>query len=169
MNVFRLSPRTRIVALLAILTVAVSHAGAQDRFLRTVALMEALAPVGIVFVQGIDDPIEAGFLGAAVLLHSVPNIVLLLAESSGNAALTRLSRRVGAGAGLSMSAAALGFGTSILLGAFPGSRWSPHAGSVLALSVPTLFAGLVDLLPYSIEARLSEPAAALTTDGGAAE
>lgn len=111
MNVFRLSPRTRIVALLAILTVAVSHAGAQDRFLRTVALMEALAPVGIVFVQGIDDPIEAGFLGAAVLLHSVPNIVLLLAESSGNAALTRLSRRVGAGAGLSMSAAALGFGT----------------------------------------------------------
>lgn len=143
--------RPRILALTLAFLVCATAAGAQDRFLRTVAVVEAVAPMSLLLVQGIDDTVEAGILGGAIVLHSVPNIILLAAESSRNASLTSLARRISAGAGFATAVGSLGFGAALLLGAFPELGWRPYAAPMMAVSVPALFAALVDLLPYSNE------------------
>jgi len=85
------------------------------------------------------------------VLHSVPNAVLLVAESSGDVSLTGVARRISAGVGFTTAVGSLGFGAALLFGAFPELGWQPYAGPLMAVSVPALFAALVDLLPYSNE------------------
>ncbi|MFW5814491.1 MAG: hypothetical protein ACOCWX_03510 [Spirochaetota bacterium] len=124
---------------------------ALDRFLRVVAIAEAVAPAALLVTQGVDTPLEAGVLGGAVALHTLPNIVLLLAESNDDARLTRAMRFVSSGAGFTSAAGSLGMGIALELGAFPDASWASNAGLFAATAVPALFAGLVDLVPYSLE------------------
>lgn len=143
---------------LVLLLACVAPAASQDQFLRGVALTEAVSPVGLLLLQGVDDPLEASLLGGAVLLHTVPSAVLLVAESSGNAELTRIARLAGAGAGFFTAAGTLATGVAVLAGAFPELGWQPYAGSLMAVSVPALFAGFVDLVPYAVEEEPGSPA-----------
>jgi hypothetical protein len=151
--------RVGVLALLFLLLVA-TGVSSQDRLLRAVAYTEALSPIPVLLIQGVDDPLEAGLLGGTFLLNTVPNAVLLLAEADANAPVTRAARLVSAGVGLATAAASLGFGTAVLFGALPELGLQPYAGSILAISVPALLAGLLDFLPYSIEAPPPPTAAA---------
>ncbi len=142
----------RAVVIAAVVLGAVATpARAFDRFLRVVAIAEAVAPAALLVAQGVDTPLEAGVLGGAVALHTLPNIVLLLAESNDDARLTRTMRIVSAGAGFTSAAGSLGMGIALELGAFPDASWTSNAGLFAAAAVPALFAGLVDLVPYSLE------------------
>ncbi len=149
--------RSRVALTLVCAFVLVpASARAQDALLRTIACAEAVAPIAILLVQGVDSPAEAGVLGGSVLLFSVPNLVLMIAEANGNAPATRISRLSSAGVGLAAAAGSLGIGAAVMFGAFPELGLEPYAGSILAISVPALLAGLVDLVPYAIES--AEPA-----------
>lgn len=140
-----------IVLVLVILGASTAPARALDRFLRVVAVAEAIAPVGLLVTQGIDTPLEAGVLGGAVALHTLPNIVLLVAQANDDARLTRTMRLVSAGAGFATAAGSLGMGIALELDAFPDASWTSNAGFFAATAVPALFAALVDLVPYSLE------------------
>lgn len=153
------SHRTRLIALAFCAFCCAGPLAAQDALLRAVALTEAVAPVGVLLVQGVDDPFEAGMLGGALLLHTVPNIVLLLAEAGSSADLTTIARWTSASAGFATAAASAGFGIALLAGAFPDHALEPYAGSFIAISLPALFAGFIDLIPYAIELPASPPTA----------
>lgn len=147
----------RRALVLAFALVAATTASGQDRFLRTVSIAETVAPLGLLLVQGIDDGTEAALLTGAILLHSTPSALLLIAESAGNAPMTRLFRLVSSGAAATSAAVSLGMGIAVFAGAFPELGWREYAPSLMAASVPALFAALVDLLPYAIEGSQSEP------------
>lgn len=146
--------RARVAALVFVLLFVTSPVFSLDRFLRLVATAEAIAPAALLFTQGVDTPLEAGILGGAVVLHTLPNIVLLVAEGRGDGLLTRLARSVSAGAGLGTAGAGLGAAVALEAGLFEVEEWRAYAPSLAATAVPALFAGLVDLVPYSVEAAL---------------
>lgn len=148
----RLIGARTIVLALAFLAATATPASALDRFLRVVAVAEAVAPAALLVAQGVDTPLEAGVLGGAVALHTIPAIVLLLAEANDDARLTRAMRIVSAGAGFTTAVGSLGTGIALELGAFADASWASNAGLFAATAVPALFAGLVDLVPYSLEA-----------------
>ena len=141
----------RILLVALVLGVAVSPAWSQDRLSRTVALVESLFPVAVVAANGLDDPVDAAFLGGSFALHTLPNVLLLLFESTGNARATSLMRWISAGAGFATATAGIVIGVPLLFGAFPGWDIEQYAGSLIAISIPTGFAAAVDLVPYSIE------------------
>jgi len=148
---------------IALLTVAVACSvapvAAQDRLLRAVAVAESIAPVALLLVQGLDEPVEAGVFAAALLGLTAPNVLLIAAERRGDARLTRIARTISAGVGLTTAGGSLGLGVTLMAGGFAARGWTRYAPPIAAASVPALLAGLVDLLPYSLEAEDREPGA----------
>ena len=148
------SKKARPLVVMAFIFLAGVPAAAQDTLLRSVAWVEALSPAGVLLVQGAESGIEIAMLGGALLLFTAPNVALFFLEADGNAEGVRISRLISAGAGIVTSAAALGLGIAASLGVLDGWGLTPYAGSLMAISVPTLFAGLIDLIAYSVESEL---------------
>ncbi len=150
----RAGGNSRRLLIVVVLVAIGGNLQAQDRLLRSVAFTEALFPAAVVIGNGLEDPLDAAFLGGSLALHTAPNILLFIAESSGRADLTRTARLVSAVSGFATSAAGLAIGIPLLLGAFPSWNLEPYAGWLIAVSIPTGFAAAVDLVPYNVESRL---------------
>jgi hypothetical protein len=141
----------RPLLLLAILGFLSPSLSAQDTLLRGVAFVEALTPAGVLLVQGAESSIELAMLGASLALFTAPNVALMLFEANENADAVRISRLVSSGVGFTSAAISLGLGIAAVAGALDDWGLTPYAGSLLAISVPTLFAGIIDLIQYSVE------------------
>ncbi|MCK4515274.1 MAG: hypothetical protein KAU31_08450, partial [Spirochaetaceae bacterium] len=75
--------RTGSRATLLILTLfvlAVIPAVASDRVQRTVAIAESFVPLAFLLMQGTDTPFELAVVGGSVVLHTVPNTLMLIGE-----------------------------------------------------------------------------------------
>jgi hypothetical protein len=152
-----------LVALIFFLTIP--SAFSADRIQRSVAVAEAFVPVALLITQGTDTPFELGVFGASVVLQSVPNVLMLIGESTMRPELTRIARWANFGIDSSIAAGLFGVGIAYLAGAFgPDADIRSRGGFYLALSLPAAVAAFVDFLPYSVESRpRSEPATASST------
>jgi hypothetical protein len=146
------------ISLLLVITPAV----ASDAFQKSVAVAESFVPIGLLLAQGTDTPLEIAAFGGAVLLQTVPNVAMFMAERAGRADLTRALRWTNFGIDCALGAGALGVGVALLAGAF-GSEADLRmlGGLYLSLAVPIGVAAFADSVPYDLEAtRSPAPAAA---------
>lgn len=143
--------RRPVLLAVALVALIPPSATAQDGLLKGVAWVEALSPAGVLLVQGVDSAAELALLGGALVLYTGPNVSLLLFESDGNPDGVRISRLISAGVGLTTAAVSFGLGVAAAFGTLYDWGLTPYAGSLLAISVPTLFAGIIDLIEYSVE------------------
>ncbi len=147
--------RTVSRATLLILTLfvfAVIPAVASERVQRTVSIAESFIPLAFLLVQGTDTPFELAVVGGSVVLHTVPNALMLIGEATGRAELTRITRWANFGIDSAMAGGLLGVGIAYLAGAFgPEADLRAQGGIYLALSIPAAVAAFVDFLPYSVE------------------
>jgi hypothetical protein len=139
--------------------VATPSAFTADRIQRSVAVVEAFVPVALLLMQGTDTPFELGVLGGSVLLQTVPNVLMLIGESTERAEFTRIVRWANFGIDSGIAAGLFGVGIAYLAGAFgPDPDVRSRGGYYLALSLPAGVAAFVDFLPYTVESRTrSEP------------
>ena len=149
----RTAPRIALL-ILTLLVLAISPVIAADRVGRTVSVAEAFVPLALLLMQGTDTPFELAVVGGSVVLHTVPNALMLIGEATGRAELTRIMRWANFGIDSAMATGLLGVGIAHLAGAFgPEADLRAQGGVYLALSIPAAVAAFVDFLPYSVEAE----------------
>ncbi len=147
----RTAPRIALL-ILTLLVLAISPVIAADRVGRTVSVAEAFVPLALLLMQGTDTPFELAVVGGSVVLHTVPNALMLIGEATGRAELTRITRWANFGIDSAMATGLLGVGIAHLAGAFgPEADLRAQGGVYLALSIPAAVAAFVDFLPYSVE------------------
>ncbi len=125
---------------------------AADRVQRTVSIVESFVPLALLLMQGTDSAFELAVAGGSVVLHTVPNVVMLIGEATARAELTRLTRWANFGIDSATAVGLFGVGIAYLAGAFgPEADLRAQGGIYLALSIPAAVAAYADFLPYSIE------------------
>ena len=123
-----------------------------DAFQKVVAVSEAFVPLVLLLAQGTDTPLEVGAFAGSVILQTIPNAMMVLAEGADLGQLTRIMRWINFGLDCGIAVGALGIGTAYFTGAFgAGADLRMTGGLYLALSIPAAVAAYADSIPYAIE------------------
>ncbi|MBU8912657.1 MAG: hypothetical protein KOO61_01455 [Spirochaetales bacterium] len=147
----RTAPRKTLL-FLTLLVFVIYPAIASERVQRTVSAAESFLPLAFLLIQGTDTPFELAVVGGSVMLQTVPNVLMLIAEATERPELTRITRWANFGIDSAIATGLLGVGIAYFAGAFgPEADLRARGGLYLALSIPAGVAAFVDFLPYSVE------------------
>ncbi len=144
--------RRTALLIFTLLVFVIMPAIAADRIQRTVSIAESFVPLALLLMQGTDTTFELAVVGGSMVLHTIPNVLMLIGEATARAELTRLTRWANFGIDGATALGLFGVGIAYLAGAFgPEADLRAQGGIYLALSIPAAVAAFVDFLPYSVE------------------